>query len=192
MSTISKAEANNLWNDLKNNLLLAQETLEKIVESRAWEPLGYETFVDAWADRLSGVPLAGVMEANVVYAMFDSGAEVDDAHKAVASVGPAKARAYKQAHDAKLAPKDAFLHAGSMSRVKRQTPPPGSIFVEAHYRKQGSRRNSVYLEGFTDEEIDTWKAVASKRKIDYREWLKSLLREAANEAVAEEREELGI
>lgn len=191
MSTVSKAEANNLWNDLKSNLLLAQETLEKIVESRAWEPLGYETFVDAWTDRLSGVPLAGVMEANVVYAMFDSGAEVQDVRGA-AGVGPAKTRAYKQAHDAKMSPKDAYLHAASMARAKRQTPPPGSVFVEAHYRKQGSRRNSVYLEGFTDEEIDTWKAVASRRKIDYREWMKSLLREAANKAVAEEREELGI
>lgn len=67
---LATRQAGDLWDSLRDNLVNAEATLAKIIETRAWEPLGYSNSLEAWNDRLKGVRLAtDAMRAAVVYAM---------------------------------------------------------------------------------------------------------------------------
>ena len=87
---LAARQAGDLWDSLRDNLVNAEATLTKIIETRAWEPLGYSNFLEAWNDRLKGVRLAtDAMRAAVVYAMLDSGASDREVVEA-AGVGDAR------------------------------------------------------------------------------------------------------
>lgn len=75
--TTQKA-AENLWAELRSAFVNAEQAIISIIESKAWEPLGYDTFTQAWNDRMRGVRLAALCTPHIVYRMFDDGA-VDDA-----------------------------------------------------------------------------------------------------------------
>ena len=81
----SQAEA--LWSSLRESFVNAEKVLIQIIEAKAWEPLGYDTFGQAWADRMAGVRLAGALTANVVYALLDEGMKAQKI-VALAGVGP--------------------------------------------------------------------------------------------------------
>lgn len=71
--TISKRAAEALFEKLHKQIANLEKTIIDIIERRAWEPLGYASFADAWQDRMSDVPLATqVMKAHVVYALLDT------------------------------------------------------------------------------------------------------------------------
>lgn len=176
----TKVEANQLWEQLKNNLLGMQETLEKIITTRAWEPLGFATFHEAWADRMSGVQLSGAMEASVIFAMFDSGATPADAALAVKGVGPKRAKAYHQAHGVGMSPADAEAHAARMMRVNMK---PGETFIPAHVRGKAKRRNQIIMDGFTDDEIVAWKREAEELDMPWRDFCRERFREAMSNRV---------
>ena len=172
----TKAEANQLWEQLKNNLLGTQETLEKIITTRAWEPLGFATFHEAWSERMSGVKLAGAMEATVVYALFEAGATDVDVALSVDGVGPKRARAYAQAHGAGLPVASAGDHVARMLRPLK----PGETVIPAHIRRKAERKNSIRMEGFTDDEIQTWKRDAEEKGVDWRDYCAGVFRDAMN------------
>lgn len=70
---ISKAAAEKLWTDIRTDLANAEKNIIKAIKARAWEPLGYASFVECWNDRLKGIRLAtDVLKVHVVYAMFDA------------------------------------------------------------------------------------------------------------------------
>lgn len=167
--TIDKCTASQMWDRLKENLLGVQEALEDIIKNRAWEPLGYDSFADAWVDRLSDVKLSGVMQAAVVLAMFDQGETVEKVATTVSGVGPSRAKAYKQAHDAKLPPKLAERHVARMVPVKPYT------------RSMPKKRNRIMVEGFTDEEIREWTQLAHDLAVDRNELLREALRAGMKE-----------
>ena len=67
---LAARQAGDLWDSLRDNLVNAEATLTKIIETRAWEPLGYSSFLGAWNDRLKSVQLATeAMRGAAVYAM---------------------------------------------------------------------------------------------------------------------------
>lgn len=167
--TIDKSTAHKMWERLRGSLLDAQSSIEEIITHKAWEPLGYETFQEAWEDRLSDVKLSGVMRATVVLAMFDQGATEIEVATTVAGVGPVRAKAYKQAHRAKLTPKMAELHAEKMVTVKPYT------------RSLPERRNALRVEGFHDDEIQAWNRIAEELGVDRNELLREALREGMRE-----------
>ncbi len=70
--------AENLWSRLQKTFLDMEETLQTIIATQAWKPLGYDTFTQAWAEKMSGITLAGELRPHVVYAMFDEGATVEE------------------------------------------------------------------------------------------------------------------
>lgn len=130
--TISKKKAETLWSDLRGNLLAAQDNISKIIATKAWEPLGYDTFTEAWTDRLGDLKLHGELRAVVVYAMFDEGATTADVTVSMAGVGPSTAKALKQAHGKGLDAKDAHtISNASQRRDRRTTGPnkPRTVFV---------------------------------------------------------------
>lgn len=83
-SDIAAAEA--LWAELRSAFVNADKVVQRIVESRAWEPLGYDTFAQAWADRMRGTRLGtAAMAAHVVYALIEDGL---DREQALLTLGP--------------------------------------------------------------------------------------------------------
>lgn len=82
---ISKAAAEKLWADIRTDLANAEKNIIKAIKTRAWEPLGYESFVACWNDRLQGIRLAtDVLKVHVVYALFET---TDDPQMVAQAVG---------------------------------------------------------------------------------------------------------
>lgn len=161
----NQTTANNLFNQLRDGLLAAQDAIEKIIATRAWEALGYDTFQAAWEDRLADVKLTGSMRATVVYALFDEGASDTDVALTVAGVGSAKARTYRQAHNAGISPEKADQHTSKM------------VPVQPHQRRLPTKKNAVTLTGFTDTELKAWNDLAHSLDTDRNTLLRDALRE---------------
>ena len=161
---ISKKRAEALWDDLRSALELSEEKIAEIVKARAWEPLGYESFADCWADRLSGLNLAGEIRAVVVYQMFDEGASVPEVAAAVHGVGAAEGKQLKAAHSKRLSPKSA---AAAFSTVRE------------HPRRKPSAPRFVRAE-LSPDELESVKSAAAFYEVSVDEFVKrSVLREAA-------------
>ena len=173
---IDHSTALQLWDGLKSNLLGAQEAIEEIVKTKAWEPLGFATFHEAWSERMSGVKLAGAMEATVVYALFEAGATDVDVALSVDGVGPKRAKAYAQAHGAGLPVAAAEGHVARMLRPLK----PGETLIPAHIRGAAKRKNSIRMEGFTDDEIQTWKRDAEEKGVVWSDYCAEVFRDAMN------------
>lgn len=169
MDPISKEQAARLWDELKGNLLAVEDGIKQIIATKAWEPLGYESFAECWADRLSDLKLTGVLQASVVLTMFDQGEPVEKVATTISGVGPAKAKAYKQAHEAKLPPKLAERHAARMVPVK------------PYVRSTPQKRNSLIVDGFTDAEVQEWTQLAKALGVDRNELLREALRTGMQE-----------
>lgn len=84
---MDKNRAEALFNQLADALNNAERTIIEIIKTKAWEPLGYATFAEAWDDRLAGIRLAtGAMRAHVVYALLEDGLTAEQA-SATSGVG---------------------------------------------------------------------------------------------------------
>ena len=71
---ITREEAEALFNEIAGGLANVEATIIEAIRRKAWVPLGYPTFVDAWNDRLKGVNLARLaLKAHVVYAALGDG-----------------------------------------------------------------------------------------------------------------------
>ncbi|MFY2788497.1 hypothetical protein [Rhodococcus sp. MALMAid1271] len=71
---LTEVQASKLWSDLRGHFVNAEKKIIEIIELKAWEPLGFESFAEAWASKMAGVRLAtDEVRAHVVYAMFDGG-----------------------------------------------------------------------------------------------------------------------
>lgn len=68
---MKQKEAEALWVSLRSALVNAEAAIVEIIKTRAWEPLGYDTFAQAWNDRMRGVKLAAACNTHIVYALLD-------------------------------------------------------------------------------------------------------------------------
>ena len=66
-STISKKQAAELWANLRTSLLAVEYGVKQIIATRAWEPLGYDTFAACWTAELGDLKLARELRAVVVF-----------------------------------------------------------------------------------------------------------------------------
>lgn len=80
---ISEAEARELWADLKNALASTEKAIQRIIETKAWEAMGYDSFAEAWAAEMHGSFLATELRAHVVYAMFAEGDTDEEVREAL-------------------------------------------------------------------------------------------------------------
>lgn len=168
--------ARTLFDDLRHNILATEQTIHNIIKTKAWEPLGYASLTEAWAAEMKGVRLASTIEANLLYAMFEQGTSINDAAFAVHGVGPKKAAAYHQAQQAGMTPNQASIHAATMSRTR--TADAGGTYVQSHRRRPATKRNAITMQGFTDEEIKTWKDLATAQDMTVGEWARDVFRNA--------------
>lgn len=87
MSKISAAEAQSLWGELRKHFANAENVIQEIVEQKAWEPLGYGSFAEAWVGEMSTLTLPSEVRPHVVYQMLAEGWEPVDIAEAVKGVG---------------------------------------------------------------------------------------------------------
>lgn len=81
---ITKKEAEALWSRLENLFANLEQTLEEIIAKKAWEPLGFKSFHEAYAARLSKWRIPSeLLTCQVIYAMLDEGAAVEEIADAV-------------------------------------------------------------------------------------------------------------
>lgn len=82
---LSKAAAEKLWADIRTDLANVEKNLIRAIQTKSWVPLGYDSFVACWNDRLKGVRLAtDVLKVHVVYALLDVS---DDTAEVVNAIG---------------------------------------------------------------------------------------------------------
>lgn len=162
----TKPAANKLWNDLRGHLVKAEAAIEAIIDAKAWEPLGYASFAEAWADRMAGVRLATEeMRALVVYAMFADGL-TDDEVVTATGYGSQVTKA----------------GASALRRQRSNGVPPSlaSTRVRSHLRRKPTEPARVHLE-FTPTEYAAFKAAALRHGTT----VEAVAAEAVREAFAE-------
>ncbi|HKS94584.1 MAG TPA: hypothetical protein VJV74_00460 [Terriglobia bacterium] len=89
-STIADAvkDAIDLWDQLRVGLFLVEDTIQKIIEQKAWEPLGYDSFFEAWDDKMSDISLAKEIQIRAAYQMLAEGVDADRIAMSVKGIGP--------------------------------------------------------------------------------------------------------
>ena len=125
---LTQAQAVTLWGRLKQHFINAATVIEEIIERRAWEPMGYESFAEAWNAQMEGVTLAVEVRPHVVYQMLTEGYDYDAVAAAVKGVGRDRAESLDRQRRNGVPPRDA-----SMSVVRR------------HLRKHPSAAGVVHV-----------------------------------------------
>lgn len=171
---MNRNKAEQLFNQLKNSLLEVEAVLQDIIETRAWEVLGYTSFAQAWDDRIAplGLSITRELRGQVIYAMFDNGDSVEDISDAVSGVSQNTVEQMKKAKEQGVSAKSSEAHVRAMNRKP--------VKVKEFERSLPSQRNSIHLEGFKSEELDDWKQYAAKTGQVYPEMLKQAVRLGMN------------
>lgn len=113
-----------LWDRLRTLFLATQDTLEKIIYEKAWEPLGYASFAEAWQDKMGDITLASELRPHVVYQLLADGLNVNAIAAAVKGVGPAAVAGLQRQRSNGVPAKHASLTV--VSRHLRNKPAPRS------------------------------------------------------------------
>jgi hypothetical protein len=92
---LSKTAANKLWAHLHEALSDAQSTLQEVIATEAWKPLGYKTFTQAWKARMSDITFPPEAAVQAAYQILAEGGDVPDVVANVKGVGISKAKALK-------------------------------------------------------------------------------------------------
>lgn len=145
---MNKREAEKLWIELREGFVSLEQLIKKIIETKAWEPLGYSSFAAAWNDRMAGVPLAtDAARALVVYALFDDlGPEGRDAALTIPGMGPTRV-------DTILEQRAQGVPSELVSTVRR------------HLRKRPVAAHAIRVE-FTPNQYQQFKAIAKRHNQD--------------------------
>lgn len=128
VTEISSRLAQQLWAKLQQHFINAGRVLEEIIERRAWEPMGYSTFSEAWTAEMADITLAVEVRPHVVYQMLAEGLSIDDVAGAVKGVGRDRAE--------------------SLSRQRKNGVPANHASmttVRQHLRKSPSTQDTIHL-----------------------------------------------
>lgn len=132
VNEISEVEAAALWRELRSAFVNLERIVTDIIAYRAWEPLGYETFTEAWAAKMGGIRLASTeLRARVVYAMFNDGLNVEQVASQFgvgSGVTPEAVDYLKRQADNGVPPEAADITVRRHKR--RKAGPPRRIVVE--------------------------------------------------------------
>lgn len=145
---ITKREAEELFNGLRDDLMSAERRIVRIIKTRAWEPLNYESFAQAWNERLDGISLAtGALKAHVVYALLDT-MTPEEIGATVTGVSTRLARHLKrEKEEFGKRPEDAEVVVRTF--VRRRPTPPQTIRVEVTPAEYAAWASSAAVEGET-------------------------------------------
>lgn len=148
-SKISKVQAQILWTDLRNCLVNAGTTIEKIVQARAWEPMGYPSFSEAWAAQMSNILLAKEIRAHVVYQMLADGLDTEDITDLVKGIGPDAAQQLARQRENGV-PAD---YAVVNKHLRRKPTAPDTIHIKVGSTMLSEYRRVAAQKGFSVEDV---------------------------------------
>lgn len=131
---LTPAQATKLWSDLRGHFVNAEKKIIEIIEARAWEPLGFESFAEAWASKMEGVRLAtDEVRAHVVYAMFSDGLSDEQINERLGVGSGVTDRQVKHLRRQKSNGVPPSLASTRVrSHVRRNPSAPRTIHVELH------------------------------------------------------------
>lgn len=122
---VTAAQAQKLWGELRRHFANAENVIQQIVEQKAWEPLGYGSFAEAWVGEMSNLTLPSEVRPHVVYQMLAEGWEPVDIADVVKGVGPSTAEA--------------------LARQRRNGVPPNHAVVREHYRRRSAPASHIRI-----------------------------------------------
>jgi len=117
-----REHAEALWQDLRNAFLNFKEILQKIIDERAWIPLGYSSFGVAWKHYMSDITLASEIRPHVVWPLLAEKLSDDEISETVKDVGPEAAKNYRRQWENGI-PADHATAANSPSNRKPKPKP---------------------------------------------------------------------
>lgn len=126
---LTAKEATALWGKLRQHFINAGRVIEEIIERRAWEPMGYESFTEAWHAQMGDVTMAVEVRPHVVYQMLTEGYDYDAIAEKVKGVGRDRAESLDRQRHNGVPAKDASMHV--VKRHQRRNPSvAGTIHVQ--------------------------------------------------------------
>lgn len=125
---ITKTQAEALWEQLHEDFANAEERMKQIIITKAWEPLGYRSFHEAWAERMSDISIAAEVRPHVVYQMLNEGMTPEDIDDAVKGIGADIAESLQRQRDNGV-PAELATLIGKRSKQ----PLPDSIRIKLGY-----------------------------------------------------------
>lgn len=161
MKKITKTKARALYKDVRTGLAMTETALVEIVQTKAWEVLGYSSFTEAWDAELKDVRLAasGTLRSAVVYAFIDAG--LSDSQIVEATAGRVGDRTVSETRKAK---------AKGLSSKAAET------VVRQHFRKAPSPSGNLTVT-FDVNELQHFKEVAGKLGLDLEEEVRLFVKE---------------
>ena len=136
-------EAMRLWDQLRMGLFLVEDTIQKIIEQKAWEPLGYESFFEAWDDKMSDISLAKEIQIRAVYQMLAEGVDADRIAMSVKGIGPATLENIKRERQSGTPPE---LATGLPPRPPRSKASNKPVYVPPHFREKPSPDSVIKID----------------------------------------------
>lgn len=159
VAELTAKQAVALWGKLRQHFINAAAVIEEIIERRAWEPMGYASFAEAYHAQLADVTLAVEVRPHVVYQMLTEGYDYDAVAAAVKGIGRDRAESLDRQRRNGVPAADA-----SMTTVRR------------HLRKKPTAASTIHVEVGT---------IAMRRYQKIAEKLGMTVEQIAAEAIAE-------
>lgn len=126
---LTAKQAAALWGKLRQHFINAAAVIEEIIERRAWEPMGYASFAEAYHAQLADVTLAVEVRPHVVYQMLTEGYDYDAVASAVKGIGRDRAESLDRQRRNGVPASDASMHV--VKRHQRRNPSvAGTIHVQ--------------------------------------------------------------
>ena len=129
VAELTAKQAVALWGKLRQHFINAAAVIEEIIERRAWEPMGYASFAEAYHAQLADVTLAVEVRPHVVYQMLTEGYDYDAVAAAVKGIGRDRAESLDRQRRNGVPAADA-----SMTTVRR------------HLRKKPTAASTIHVE----------------------------------------------
>ena len=156
--SISRKQAEQLWGELAGGFATIESVILRIIAEKAWEPLGYGSFAEAWSDRLKGHRLAtDYLRAAVVFQMFKEGLSDEDVIR-TSGVADSRVKMLREQHELGIPPEAASTMVRAHTRSLPAAPFVVRIELEHHERvrfqelcgKLGYRLDAVAAEALRE------------------------------------------
>lgn len=149
---MSQKQALGLWQKLRQHFVNAAAVIEEIIERRAWEPLGYDSFAEAWNAQMGEVTLAVEVRPHVVYQMLTEGYDYDAIAEKVKGVGRDRVESLDRQRRNGVPAKDASM---SVVREHLRNRPSSAAYIHVEVGPIALRRYRKIAErlGLTVEQI---------------------------------------
>jgi hypothetical protein len=116
MAKQTKKAAYAMFDRIRVGLVDLAEAIQEVVDSKAWETIGYESLAEAWDDLLSDVTLPIEVRPVLVYAMLEAGEDGETIAHTVKGISEATVKTLAQQKGAGVPAKKATVRKKRASR----------------------------------------------------------------------------